>query len=462
MANNTLNKIFFYFILTHLLIWTLVPSFSNNNLPRDTIEALAWGSNLDWGFDKHPPLSAFVVEIFYKIFGNKDWAFYFLSQVFVISSFFIVWIFSKEFFKNYTYCLISVLILEGIYFYNFTTPEFNVNVCQLPFWSLSILYAWKGIKENKSLDWLLFGLFAAFGILSKYLFLYLLLAIDLFFIYLIFKNKFRFKSFISLIPFFLVLLPHFIWLAENDFITITYGLHRSTGDFYSGDPSFFNHLKYPSIFLIKQIGILIPFFIIFLFLISKLKIKLNFKDKKLNFLLAINIIPLFLLFLTSLLFAVNIRTMWMTPFYLFIGVLIVYIFQKNIQLYKIKNFFIILTIFFFLSPIVYFFNSTLKKNQRIDYPAQEISREVQKIWNKNFNNEINIVVGQAWWAGNLSYHLKTRPKYIRGYLNFVDENFSVKDGIVYIEHKNSKDTKKCPGYSFTIYSRYICMVGVSK
>ena len=71
-------------------------------------------------------------------------------------------------------------------------------------------------------------------------------------------------------------------------------------------------------------------------------------------------------------------------------------------------------------------------------------------------------MGQAWWAGNLSYHLKTRPKYIRGYLNFVDENFSVKDGIVYIEHKNSKDTKKCPGYSFTIYSRYICMVGVSK
>ena len=25
-----------------------IPSISNTNLPLDTIEALAWGSNLDW------------------------------------------------------------------------------------------------------------------------------------------------------------------------------------------------------------------------------------------------------------------------------------------------------------------------------------------------------------------------------------------------------------------------------
>ena len=37
----------------------------------------------------------------------------------------------------------SVLLLEGIYFYNFTTPEFNVNVCQLPFWALCVYYSWK-------------------------------------------------------------------------------------------------------------------------------------------------------------------------------------------------------------------------------------------------------------------------------------------------------------------------------
>ena len=66
---------------------TLIPSFSNTNLPLDTIEALAWGSNLNWGFSKHPPFSAFAVELFYIIFGNKDWAYYLLSQIFVIIAF---------------------------------------------------------------------------------------------------------------------------------------------------------------------------------------------------------------------------------------------------------------------------------------------------------------------------------------------------------------------------------------
>ena len=46
------SKIFFLLLIVHLLIWTLIPSLTNNNLPLDTIEALAWGSNLDWGFNK--------------------------------------------------------------------------------------------------------------------------------------------------------------------------------------------------------------------------------------------------------------------------------------------------------------------------------------------------------------------------------------------------------------------------
>ena len=64
----------------------MIPSISNINLPLDTIEALAWGNNLDWGYNKHPPLSAFAVEIFYQIFGNQDWAYYFLIEASPIDS----------------------------------------------------------------------------------------------------------------------------------------------------------------------------------------------------------------------------------------------------------------------------------------------------------------------------------------------------------------------------------------
>ena len=56
-----IKKILTIFLFFHLVIWTVVPAISNINLPLDTIEALAWGSNLNWGFDKHPPMVAFFV-----------------------------------------------------------------------------------------------------------------------------------------------------------------------------------------------------------------------------------------------------------------------------------------------------------------------------------------------------------------------------------------------------------------
>ena len=69
VLNRNINNIFFIFALSHLIIWTLIPTLTNKNLPLDTIEALAWGSNLDWGFNKHPPMSAFFTEVFFSIFG---------------------------------------------------------------------------------------------------------------------------------------------------------------------------------------------------------------------------------------------------------------------------------------------------------------------------------------------------------------------------------------------------------
>jgi len=408
--NKNINNVFYIFVTAHLIFWTLIPSITNHNLPLDTIEALAWGSNLDWGFNKHPPMSAFFLEIFFQIFGSQDWVYYLLSQIFLIISFYYIFKFSNEIFNNKLLGLISVLLLEAIYFYNFTTPEFNVNVCQLPFWSLTVYYSWKiyNAKEIKFLDCCLVGLFAAFGFLSKYLFIFLLVSIDLLFIYLIFltkERKFDFKYLITLEVFLVVLVPHLIWLNNNEFITITYGLSRTGLEQYS----FMNHIKFPIIFLLKQVGILIPFLILSWLLVKKIKLNLNVKDKKLLFLLTINILPIVLMFLISLITGSKIRTMWMTPFYLFFGTLIVYLFQAQINFKKLKPFMVGFVFFFFLSPVLYAYVSISKNDKRTDYPGKEIAVKTQYAWDQQFNSKINVVLGDEWNAGNLSYHLKSRP-----------------------------------------------------
>ena len=423
VLNRNIKNIFFIFALSHLIIWTLIPSLTNNNLPLDTIEALAWGSNLDWGFNKHPPMSAFFPEVFFQIFGAQDWAYYLLSQIFVVVAFYFVFKFAFEILRNFQLSLISVLLLEAIFFYNFTTPEFNVNVCQLPFWSLVVYYSWK-IYDNKNIkffDCFLIGLFGAVGFLSKYLFIYLLASITLLFIYLIFvkrTKKFDFKYLITIEVFLVLLVPHLIWLFNNDFITLTYGLKR-TGLEGSG---ILDHLKYPIIFLGKQIGILIPFFFLIYLLVKKINFKFNLKDKKLLFLLFVNILPIVLMLLTSLITGSKVRTMWMTPFYLFFGVLFVYIFQSQINTKKINSFLYGFLFLFFLSPILYSYDSISKTDKRTDYPGKEVAAKVQIVWQQDFDKEIEFVIGNEWKAGNLSYHLKSRPTW-EGFIN--DEIFSI-------------------------------------
>jgi len=407
--NNT-TCLFYIFITIHLILWTLIPLLTNDNLPLDTIEALAWGSNLDWGFNKHPPASAFFLEVFYQIFGAQDWAYYLLSQIFVVTAFIIVFKFAEEIFKNIILSSISIFLLEGIYFYNFTTPEFNVNICQLPFWALCVYYSWK-LFDRKNInikDCLYLGVFGAIGFLSKYLFIYLLLTIDILFFYVIFikkYKKFNFKYLVSLEVFIIFLVPHLIWLANNDYATINYGLARTGLE----SSSLLDHIIYPVIFLGKQIGVLIPFFIMLFFLVQKFKFKISFKDKKLLFLIFINLVPIGLMFLTSMITGSKIRTMWMVPFYLFFGVLVIYIFQAQINLKKLNSFISIFLILFIFSPFTYAYISIIETDKRTDYPGKEIAIKTQYSWDQDHIEPINVVLGDEWHAGNLSYHLKSRP-----------------------------------------------------
>ena len=454
ILKKNINNTFYLFLFLHLLVWTLIPSLSNINLPLDTIEALAWGSNLDWGFTKHPPFSAFAVEFFYKIFGNQDWAYYLLSQIFVITAFYFVWKLSNLVLENKIYSLLSVLILSSIFFYNFTTPEFNVNISQLPFWALSVYFFWKCLNLNKKIDWILFGIFSALGFLSKYLFIYLLLSFFIFFI-VNFKNYRKSLNgyILSVLISLTLLIPHFLWLFENNFITIFYGLDRSSVSEFN----FIDNLKNPLTFLLKQLLALIPFFLMIYIIIKKLKFQVNLKDKKILFLLSINLIPVILMFTTSLLLGATIRTMWMTPFYLFLGTLFILIFKKNIDFKNLKRFYYMFFFFFIFSPAIYLTASLVDDTKRTDFPGKEISRLVQNKWDDNFVNEIRIVIGDEWTAGNLSYHLHSRPIWINDLKNKTS-TITEAQGVIYTG--NPKILKKvCPGVFGTIKPVGYCMIG---
>jgi len=346
-------------------------------------------------------------------------------------------------------------LLEGIYFYNFTTPEFNVNVCQIPFWSLTVYYSWQSFKNDKVHNWILLGLFAGLGVLSKYLFVYLLIGVNLFFIYYLKKDKkFNLKYFIPIIVFLLVLSPHLKWLVENDYKTITYGLKRTSLE----SSILLNHFIYPLKFIFKQIVTLLPFFILLSLILKNFKFKFNQRDKKSIFLIFITFVPILLMTTTSLIFAANIRTMWMAPFYLFFGLFFIYHFKNSINLNFLKRFMFSFLFIFILSPAAYLYISISKDDKRTDYPGKEIADLVQNRWDKNFVNSIAIIVGDEWVAGNLSYHLQSRPQWFNN-LEPKIKNLKLNGGVIYIGNADILKSV-CPGEFGSIRKQGICMIGI--
>jgi len=111
----------------------------------------------------------------------------------------------------------------------------------------------------------------------------------------------------------------------------------------------------------------------------------------------------------------------MTPFYLFIGVICIYIFQTTIPTERFRYFLNVFLFLVILFPSIYFYHSISKKDKRTDYPGKEIAQLIQTKWDNTFSNEIEIVFGNIWDAGNLSYHLKSKPEWTGGLWHGIKE-----------------------------------------
>ena len=96
-----------------------------------------------------------------------------------------------------------------------------------------------------------------------------------------------------------------------------------------------------------------------------------------------------------------------------------------------------------------------KKNSNKD--EHENIKNKNFITEKNFSNEIMYVIGDEWHAGNLSYHLSTRPKWFESIKKNVTE-LDPNGGIVYTG--NAEVLKQvCPGDFGKINKQGFCMIG---
>ena len=162
------KRIFYIFLLVQAFLWVLVSS-TRQIASVDAMEAVAWGDLISLGTNKHPPLSGWLMGIFYNLFGQNDIAIYILGEVCIVIGLIFVYKLAK-FFLSDEKAMCSAMIVSVCFYYTYHTyiNNYNCNIICMGLWPIITYYFYKSVKENKIKDWVIFGITAGLGILAKY------------------------------------------------------------------------------------------------------------------------------------------------------------------------------------------------------------------------------------------------------------------------------------------------------
>ena len=432
---DNFKKDFLIFLAVHFFVWSLIPLF-RNNIPMDSIEAIVWGINGGWMTNKHPPFSGFIADIFFRIFLEKDIAVYILSQLFVLVGFVYIYKIARLF-LNKKNSILSVLMLEGVIYYGFTSIEFNVNVISLALWPATVYYFYRALNKDRIKYWLILGLLVGINVLNKYS------CINLFFgmfIYLLinkenrkyFLNK---NLYIAGIIALIISLPHIYCLYKTNFIVFEYFKSRSV---FSKNLGLFANIVFPLKFLLSQLfaglGSVLIFFTTYFY--SK-KEKINVSQKNLVFIFCMSVLPIFATILPSIISGVKIKSMWGTPLLYMLTVSLFSFFPFNLSdntYRKIRNF---VYVVMFIIAISFVASVFFCKSMRINFPREKFINDIYSSWSEDTNNsKLKYVMGDVWYTSILSVYSKDRPEVIynidRHYKNRLTNEELEKNGVLIV------------------------------
>ena len=93
-----------------------------------------WGREWVIATYKHPALPSWVLEASRILTGAVGWPAYLASQLFIAATFVFVFLLGRDLMGPQR-AAAGTLLLTGVAFYAWPTPEFNHNVAETPFWA---------------------------------------------------------------------------------------------------------------------------------------------------------------------------------------------------------------------------------------------------------------------------------------------------------------------------------------
>ncbi|WP_440616444.1 glycosyltransferase family 39 protein [Cysteiniphilum sp. 6C5] len=406
---NLLSLVFF--LLAHCLVWTVITTISRNTPNGDTIEAFNWASNLDFGYDKNPYMPGVVAYIGKVIsnYAHNSWGYYLLQQVIICFGFLGVYALAVKVVHREK-AVISVLLLEGCLYFNVYAQTNNDNYILIGLIPWCVYYFYKIChQEIKYNNFVIFGLLSGLAMMTKYSYLIFLVC---FLIYVLIQKaiyhrlwQHKLCIFAGLFSFCLVIVPHIVWLINNQFITINYLLYRSS---YPNQSTFINrHILEPINFIWMTICNLTIVFTMFIGLRAK-KSRHILAIQHQTFLVCVGILPIIIVFAYYFISGSQVYWEWGVPFVIYIGLIMVCYFDTKYNILRLLVYAIVLM--FFGGSLNLLINKVIKPGGSADFPAEKIASYTYSLWRENINTPLKYIGGSRYLAGYIAYYMPQHPK----------------------------------------------------
>lgn len=421
----------FFFI--HFWLWALIPLL-RQSVPMDSIETVVWGRLGGLGNNKHPPLSGWFGEGAYNLFGGHDFAFYFLSQIFILIGFIYLYKLARQFISKNA-AVLSVMILEGCIYYGFTTAEYNVNVISLALWPMTAYYFYRAMMKNSMRYWAYVGVLVAANILNKYMCGALFAGMGLYLICTP-EGRAQFRHiglYLSGLVAAICLLPHAVWLYQTDFMAMAYMTARGSAE---TKYAVLAHVIYPAKFLLSQVVATLGTVILFLIgYVKSTKEKRPQETVQKRFLIFVGVLPLFIFAGISMCNGMYLKSMWGTPMVYAIGILLFYFRPYKITDTLFRRTMIGVYVVMALFGTGAILQNLISTSQKYAFPRDKFTADITADWqNKTGGAPLKYVGGDIWYISNMALYQNEHPRAVvdtYGYPNpFVDMNDVRQNGLV--------------------------------
>lgn len=401
----------FWLLALQLVGWSLIPGLLIESLPLDVVEGVYWGQEWQWGYYKHPPFPAWVLYLFERALG--DIGPFVLSQLCIALTLLCVWRIGCRLLDRER-AAFGVLALLGVYFFTWPTIEFNHNVAQLPIWAAAVLVFHRAVSDWRYIDWLVLGVIAGVGLLTKYSFIMLLAPM---FLWLLLhpelrRGLLRPEPWLGVLVMGLVFLPHVLWLIQHDFLPFSYATARAEAAAENGS-RWLGPLK----FLLVQLIDHLPLFIVLLLAGFWRPRYWQKPVANYGFLLWFGLAPALLTALGAMVTGAGTRDMWGAPMWNLSGLVLATMIpltvlreRWRILLRVFAGFLLLLAVLMVL--FVGFKDQIRDKPSRTGWPDAALAKALQSQWQQHSECPLQLVAGDYWLAEMTAVNLSPRASAI--------------------------------------------------